>query len=230
MTARNELRYLVVNDGGCWQPIEKCTEVPILDFVIEGKDVPEKHRQMIESMDLPLINANAFSQMAKALGLPKPPGPQPPGKPFKCLEGLNFTVLGAERQGSSAKKLARVFGGSAPVCSQIFQLDHVVRRESNSPQDLQLFEKECKELLQIEKPTVIAVKELCEMVLEKIDNGLPCTENPRMSITRDSIRIAHECLAGLKFGISSEHPFEVDGTNVKSKIGCQGGIFLDDFS
>ena len=225
MGARDEIRYLVFDNGAAWQAIEKCLQGSISDYVIAGKNIPRRHQQIIDDLDLPCINRQAFLKMAKDLDLPKPDFEQRPTDPLKCFGRMNFTVLGRMEEESRAcsKRIADLFG-SVPICAETSQMDYVVRRGGDSLADLELFKEECLTILKIKNPTVITTKQFVQMILEKTAKSPPA-ENPNLSITTHSIKVARMCLDGLKFSIpSGDAP--IDGTNVQEFIRHQGGQIL----
>jgi len=225
MDARDEIRYLVFDNGGAWQAIEKCLQGSISDYVIAGNKIPQRHQQIIDDKDLPCINRQAFLKMAKDLGLPRLVSNQRPTDPLKCFGRINFTVLGRmeEESRTCSKRIADLFG-NVPVCADTSQMDYVVRRGGDSPADIELFNKECETLLKIKNPTVITTKQFVQMVLEKTANSPPA-ENPNLKITSHSIKVAKMCLDGLKFSIpSGDAP--IDGTNVQEFVRVQGGQVL----
>ncbi|KAH9216253.1 hypothetical protein DL95DRAFT_387835 [Leptodontidium sp. 2 PMI_412] len=225
MEGRDEIRYLVFDNGGTWQAIEKCLDGSISDYVIAGRNVPQQHQQIIEDKELACINRQAFLKMAKDLGLPKPDAEQQLINPLRCFAGMNFTVLGSMEGSSRAlsKTFAAAFG-TQPICAHTSQMDYVVRRGGDSPADIQLFEEECIKYLNITDPTVITPKQLAEMILKRIENSMPA-ENPRLGITRESIKTAIMCLDGIKFSVPTGDAL-IEGMNVQNFIRSAGGQVL----
>ncbi|KAL2060042.1 hypothetical protein VTL71DRAFT_9864 [Oculimacula yallundae] len=225
MAARDEIRYLVFDNGGAWRPIEECLEKGMPDYVIAGKNIPQKHQRIIDDKDLCCINRQAFLKMAKNLGLSRSTINKQPINPLKCLARLNFTVLGnvEEPDGRLTKSLMPLFGGQVR-CDHTSQMDYVVRRGSNSPADLELFEEECRKYLKIENPTIITSTQAVKMILERVHNSLPA-ENPRLSITHESIKTFTKCLDGFKFSIPTGDGL-IDGMNVQNYVRYQGGQVL----
>ncbi|PVH77364.1 hypothetical protein DL98DRAFT_272674 [Cadophora sp. DSE1049] len=224
MDARDEIRYLVFDNEGAWQGIEKCLQGSISDYVIAGKNVPQRHQQIIDDKDLPCMNRRAFLKMATDLGLPKPASERPTN-PLKCFGQMNFTVLGRVEEPAKAcsKSLAEAFG-TVPECDHTSQMDYVVRRGGDSPADIQLFDEECQKHLKIKNPTVITTKQFAEMVVKTAANSLPA-ENPNLNITSESIKDAKTCLDGLKFLVpTGESPIE--GMNVHNYLKSEGGKVL----
>ncbi|KAG4427893.1 hypothetical protein IFR05_016624 [Cadophora sp. M221] len=225
MGKRDEIRYLVFDNGGTWQAIEKCPEGSISDYVIAGKNVPQNHQQIIEDEGLACINRQAFLKMTKDLGLPKPNAAQQQIDPLRCFARMNFTVLGnmEEPNGALSKTFAAAFG-TQPACAHTSQMDYVVRRGSDSPADIAIFEDECTKYLNIRDPTIITPKQLAEMILKRIEDSLPA-ENPRLIITRESIKTATMCLEGIKFSVPTGDAL-IEGMNVQNFIRSAGGQVL----
>ncbi|KAH7389113.1 hypothetical protein BKA64DRAFT_679845 [Cadophora sp. MPI-SDFR-AT-0126] len=225
MDARNEVRYLVFDNGGAWQAIEKCLQGSISDYVIAGKNVPQRHQQIIDEKGLPCINRQAFLKMTKDLGLPKPVSEQEPINPLKCFDRMNFTVLGRMEEPSKAcsKHIAEAFG-SVPNCVDTSQMDYVVRRGSDSPADIQFFNEECQKYLRIKNPTVITTKQFVQMILKRTANSLPA-DNPGLRITSESIKEAKMCLDGLKFSVPTGDAL-IEGMNVQNYLRSEGGSVL----
>ncbi|KAK0124075.1 hypothetical protein ONS95_009061 [Cadophora gregata] len=225
MGARDEIRYLVFDNGGAWQAIEKCLQGNLPTYVIAGKNVPQSQQQIIDEKDLPCLNRRAFLNMAKDLGLPKPAREQRPTNALKCFERMNFTVLGRVEESAKAfsKSLAEAFG-TVPQCNHTSQMDYVVRRGGDSAVDIQLFEEECRKYLRINDPTVITTRQFAEMILKRTSNSLPA-ENPNLTITNESIKEAKMCLDGLTFLVPTSEP-PIDGLNVHSYLQSEGGKVL----
>ncbi|KAH7319021.1 hypothetical protein BKA65DRAFT_94157 [Rhexocercosporidium sp. MPI-PUGE-AT-0058] len=225
MEARDEVRYLVFDNGGAWQGIEKCLEGTMSDYIIAGKNIPQRHQKIIEDKDLPYLNRHAFLKMAKDLGLPRPNLEQQSRDPLRCFARMNFTVLGnVEEPGRALSKTLAAAFGTQPICAHTSQMDYVVRRGSDSTADLHLFAEECQKYLKIKNPTVITPKQLAELILKKIENSKPA-ENPRLIITSESIKNSIMSLDGIRFSVPTGDIL-IDGVHVQTCIRSEGGQVL----